>query len=93
MIAVSLDCLTVRILTVICAMRRAVDLLAVRARKTYVNPTDIAWLYVVAGEKAQALAWLEKGCELRDEKYPLSVWFPILTPCAPNRAFRTSCAA
>ena len=52
------------------AMRRAADLLAARARKTYVNPTEVAWLYVMAGEKAQALAWLEKGFEVHDFNLP-----------------------
>jgi len=53
------------------AMRRAADLLAGRARKTYVMPTDVATLYIWAGEKAQALAWLEKGFEVRDANLPL----------------------
>jgi tetratricopeptide (TPR) repeat protein len=48
------------------AMRRAADILAARARKTYVSPTDVAALYVMAGENAQALGWLEKGVEVRD---------------------------
>jgi TolB-like protein len=52
------------------AMRRAADLLAARARKTYVLPSDVAGLYVMAGEKAQALAWLEKGFEVRDPTMP-----------------------
>jgi tetratricopeptide (TPR) repeat protein len=48
------------------AMRRAADTLAARARKTYMLPSDVAGLYMMAGEKAQALAWLEKGLEMRD---------------------------
>jgi len=48
------------------AMRRAADILAARSRKTYVIPSDVATLYVGAGEKAQALEWLEKGVEVRD---------------------------
>ncbi|MCJ7503380.1 MAG: protein kinase, partial [Acidobacteriia bacterium] len=51
-------------------MRRAADILAARARKTYVVPTDVASLYVMAGEKAQALEWLEKGFEVRDPNMP-----------------------
>ena len=43
------------------AMRRAADMLAARFRKTYVCPIDVAAWYVGAGEKDQALAWLEKG--------------------------------
>ncbi|MBZ5516781.1 MAG: protein kinase [Acidobacteriia bacterium] len=52
------------------AMRRAADILAARGRKTYVLPTDVAALYVWAGEKAQALEWLEKGFEVRDPGLP-----------------------
>jgi hypothetical protein len=35
-----------------------------------VNPSDIAQLYLEAGEKAKALEWLEKGVELRDPNMP-----------------------
>jgi TolB-like protein len=48
------------------AMRRAADLRAALSRKTYVCPSDVAGLYVWAGEKARALEWLEKGFEVRD---------------------------
>jgi len=52
------------------AMRRAADTLVARARKTYVLPSDVAGLYVMAGEKDQALAWLEKGLEVHDPGAP-----------------------
>jgi len=52
------------------AMRRAAAILVGRARKTYVSPGDVATLYVMAGEKAQALAWLEKGLEVHDPRMP-----------------------
>ena len=48
------------------ALRRAADLLAERSRKTYVIAIDVAGLYAMAGDQAQALAWLEKGLEARD---------------------------
>ncbi len=48
------------------AMRRAAEALAARAREAWVNPTDIAALYVSAGDPEQAFAWLEKGPEARD---------------------------
>jgi hypothetical protein len=60
------------------AMRRAADLLAVRARKTYVIHTEIAMRYAMAEEKAQALAWLEKGLEVRDPSMALIPLFTIL---------------
>jgi TolB-like protein/predicted Ser/Thr protein kinase len=52
------------------AMRRAADTLTGRGRKSYVLPCDVAGLYAWAGEKAQALAWLEKGFEVRDPNMP-----------------------
>jgi len=52
------------------ATRRAADILVARARKTYVSPSDVAELYALAGEKAQALAWLEKGLEVHDPRMP-----------------------
>jgi TolB-like protein/tRNA A-37 threonylcarbamoyl transferase component Bud32/Tfp pilus assembly protein PilF len=52
------------------AMRRAAEALAAHFRKSYVNPSDIAQLYLEAGEKAQALEWLEKGVEVRDPNMP-----------------------
>jgi TolB-like protein len=52
------------------AMRRAADILAARARKTYVLPIDVAALYAWAGEKDQALEWLEKAFEARDPNMP-----------------------
>jgi len=52
------------------ALRRAAALLAERSRKTYVAPSDVAALYAMAGDQAQAIAWLEKGLEARDMQMP-----------------------
>lgn len=52
------------------AMRRAAMALAARFRETYVAPGHIADLYLEAGDKAQALEWLEKGFEVRDPNMP-----------------------
>jgi serine/threonine protein kinase/Tfp pilus assembly protein PilF len=52
------------------AMRRAADLLAARARKTYVLSNDVAALYALAGENDQALDWLEKSLEERSPHMP-----------------------
>ena len=51
-------------------MKRAADILAARDRKTYVSPDEAAALYAMAGEKDQALAWLEKGIEVHDPSMP-----------------------
>jgi serine/threonine protein kinase len=52
------------------AVRRAADILAARARKTYVSAFDIASNYAMAGDEAQALDWLEKSYEARDGNMP-----------------------
>jgi TolB-like protein/predicted Ser/Thr protein kinase len=52
------------------AMQRAAEALAAHFRKSYANPCDIADLYLEAGEKVQALDWLEKGVEVRDPNMP-----------------------
>ena len=52
------------------AIRRAADALVARFHKSYANPTDIAQLFLEAGEKGKALDWLEKGYEVRDQSLP-----------------------
>jgi len=70
------------------AMRRAADILAVRYRKTYMCPTDVAALYVWAGETAQALAWLEKGFEVRDPTMPYVSVDPSYDPLRNTPRFQ-----
>ena len=45
------------------AMREAAEVLSERSRRSYVQPTQIARLYAHAGNKDQALQWLEKAYE------------------------------
>ena len=54
------------------ALQQAGDALAARSRhgKSYVTPADIYWLYLQAGDKGQALDWMEKGFEVRDPNMP-----------------------
>jgi len=51
-------------------------LLVARRRTTYVHPNDVASLYAIAGEKVQALEWLEKGFEERDPNMPYLDLYP-----------------
>ena len=48
------------------AMRQGAKTLEDRSKKTYVLSTRIALLYAHAGEKDQALDWLEKACKARE---------------------------
>ena len=58
------------------AMIRAADVLVARGRTTYVLPNDVASLYAIAGEKVQALEWLERGFEARDPNMPYLDLYP-----------------
>jgi TolB-like protein/Tfp pilus assembly protein PilF len=51
-------------------MNLAGDLLVKQSEKKYIIPSDIVFLYVMAGNKERALDWLEKGYELRDPLTP-----------------------
>jgi len=52
------------------AMRRAADALTVYSRTKHVNPTDVANLYIGAGDADSAIEWLEKGFAARDPNMP-----------------------
>ncbi|HQM64615.1 MAG TPA: protein kinase, partial [Acidobacteriota bacterium] len=52
------------------AMRAGAAALEARAKKSFVCPTDIANVYVSAGEKDRALEWLEKAYEIHDPNLP-----------------------
>ncbi len=70
------------------AMKRAADLLAARARKTYVLSMDVAILYAIAGENAQALEWLEKGLEDRSPHMPYVGAYIELAPLRSDPRFQ-----
>jgi len=48
------------------AMRSAARALTVRFRTTYGTPMDVAFLYIAAGDHAEALDWLERAFDVRD---------------------------
>jgi TolB-like protein len=52
------------------AMRRVADELAARSRTSFVAPNNIALYYLLGGDKASALDWLEKSYEMRDPNLP-----------------------
>jgi tetratricopeptide (TPR) repeat protein len=58
------------------AMRRAADILAARSRTTLVLATDVAWLYLEAGERSKSLDWLEKGVDANDPNILYVGWPP-----------------
>jgi TolB-like protein/Tfp pilus assembly protein PilF/predicted Ser/Thr protein kinase len=70
------------------AMRSAADLLAARARKTYVPPFDTALLYALAGENDQAFEWLEKSFEDRSPHMPYVGAYIELEPLRSDPRFQ-----
>ena len=66
------------------------DALAAQYKSNYVNPTDIANLYVLAGKKEPALNWLEQGFEIRDPNMPYLRW-PLYDDIRNEIRFRDLC--
>jgi TolB-like protein len=56
------------------AMSEAAELLVARSRTMFVLPTDVALLYVSGGDRDQAIAWLDRGYEVRDPAMPYLGW-------------------
>jgi len=52
------------------ALNLAAERLKSASETTYVNPYRIAWVYLLAGDKEQALEWLEKAYEIRESNMP-----------------------
>jgi tetratricopeptide (TPR) repeat protein len=59
------------------ALQRAAETLAVRSRTSYVPPWQIGTLYTRAGQKDEALEWLEKAYEAHDQNMPYIAVDPI----------------
>ena len=47
-------------------MKAVAEVLAERSRSSWVHSFDVFMLFDLAGEVEQALAWLERGYEVRD---------------------------
>ena len=69
------------------AMGRAAELLVARSRGKFVRPRDIADFYLSAGDREQALAWLERGYEVHDPNMPYLGW-PSFDPLRSDPRFK-----
>lgn len=58
------------------ALNQGADKLLAQSKKTYINPFEITLLYLMAGNKEQALKCTEKAYEVRDPNLPYLL-FPI----------------
>jgi TolB-like protein/Flp pilus assembly protein TadD len=61
------------------AMRLEADTLVAQLKSTYVLPSDIAYLYNVAGDEHQSLKWIEQAYAERDPNLPY-----LLSPIYDN---------
>jgi tetratricopeptide (TPR) repeat protein len=69
------------------AAKQAAEVLAPRATKGEAVPTDVAMMYVLAGEKVQALDWLERAYQARDPNLPY-LGLPVYDPLRSEPRFQ-----
>ncbi len=70
------------------AAKLAAEALAPRATKGQAVPTEVAMLYVLAGEKVQALDWLERAYQARDPNLPY-LRDPVYDPLRSEPRFQS----
>jgi serine/threonine-protein kinase len=70
------------------AMTRAAEAAVAHARTTYMNPVDVAALYLCAGDRDRALEWLEKGLTARDPNMPY-LGVPFYDSLRPDPRFQS----
>ncbi len=66
----------------------AAEALVAGMPEAFASPFDIASLFVGAGDKANALLWLEKGFELRDPNMPYIGRMPYFDPIRTEPRFQ-----
>jgi Tfp pilus assembly protein PilF len=69
------------------AAKQAAEVLAPRATRGEALPYDVALMYVLAGEKVQALDWLERAYQARDPNVPY-LRLPVYDPLRPEPRFQ-----
>jgi tetratricopeptide (TPR) repeat protein len=60
----------------ISALSQEADTLVKQSKNVYINPIDIAWLYVCSGNKDRALDYLELAFEVHDQNL-ISLTLPV----------------
>jgi tetratricopeptide (TPR) repeat protein len=69
-------------------MKRAAQALAARLRTAPVLPSDVAQLFLQAGETATAMDWLDRAFEYRDPNLPY-LGLPIYDPLRADPRFQS----
>lgn len=70
------------------ALRLAAATLVARSRQGYVNPYGIAELYAMAGEKHDALKWLDKAYQERAGQILFIKVYPVWDPLRDDPRFQ-----
>jgi TolB-like protein/Tfp pilus assembly protein PilF len=70
------------------AMRRGAAVLAPLAERGEALPSDVANLYMWAGDRSRALDWLEKGYGVRDPGIPYAGVYPLYDPLRSEPRFQ-----
>jgi eukaryotic-like serine/threonine-protein kinase len=70
------------------ALRRVAEMFVARSKTAYVTPWQIATLYTRAGDRREALDWLEKAYEIRDLNMPYISIDPIFEFLRSEPRFR-----
>jgi TolB-like protein len=70
------------------AARRLGDTLAALRNVRYVDPVEVAWWYLRAGQNSQALDWLERGFEERSSQMPWLSVDPAYDPLREDPRFK-----
>jgi serine/threonine-protein kinase len=69
------------------AMKQGAEALEARFQESFALPTDIAFVWIEAGELDRALDWLERGYEIRDPSMPY-LGSPALDPVRSDPRFQ-----
>jgi len=70
------------------AHERAAQVLIERSMKTFVNPLDIAWAYMLAGDRDPMFEWFEKALAVHDGNMPYLV-MPTFDSLRPDPRFQS----
>ena len=69
-------------------MKRAAEALVARSRTASVLPSDIAQLYLEAGDTTNAMDWLERAFDYRDPNLPY-LRLPAYDPLRADPRFQS----
>jgi len=73
------------------ALRLEADTLAAQSKTAYINPMDLAYLYVLSGNKERALDYLEQAFEVHDQNRNIVSSLPIFDSLHNEPRYQVLC--